>query len=418
MLAFRSVPPRSPWFSDRRRLIISGVLFLVCILVAGGIWRRGPSNEELANPVIEAQPLSAWVDPQPNFEDDTPESPPPDDHADVLPLPPPPPASIDRMKREGCVADGFLSGYGGDVNSSIALVNRSRCYYLHRALETWLKPPDFKLARKIIEKVEGPPRVYGMFIAEAIDTSEDYRYPAEDRNFQFRKMCRPGSKNYWGEHSCKPTLESEEYRRYIAYITERAMDLGVQSFLFGQIFYQDRTTLEESRMPEVIRAMREYAQFRGMNIVIGAQTNDVSDRNYLGLFDFIEGGVGLGSDGSIEDGPCFSRWYQKPGDWCWALLWHPYYKDRAKNVFVHFDWSGKIGDDMSVFTRMNLEERQETLTRLRRYFLGQNVGFLLPLLATLHKDNDGCYGPKERYYSASRKYSCRDEETINHLLGG
>ncbi|MEK7494752.1 MAG: hypothetical protein AAB615_02705, partial [Patescibacteria group bacterium] len=335
----------------------------------------------------------------------------------ILPLlPPPAPPSMDRMKKKGCVADGFLSGYGGDINSSIALVNRSQCYYMHRALETWLKPPDFKLARKIQEKVTKPNTVYGMFIAEAIKTNADYRFPAEDRDFDFREMCRKGSKNYWGEHSCKPSLEREEYRKYIRYITEEAMNMGIQSFLFGQVFYQDSADLEKSFMPEVIQEMREYAEFRGMEIVIGAQTNDITDEKYLRLFDYIEGGVGLLDDGRVEEGPCFSRWWKKPGDWCWALLWHHEFSDKANNVFLHFDWSGKLGDDMSVFTKMDEQERAETLRQLHRKFTSSGKGFLLPLLATLHKDNNGCHGPKERFYSASRKYSCQDEEVINDIL--
>jgi hypothetical protein len=318
-------------------------------------------------------------------------------------LPPPPKVDMARLKASGCVADGFLSGYGGDINSSISLINRSECYYLHRALETWLKPPDIRLAREIKERVTKPNTVYGMFIAEAIDTKSDYFYPLENRPFDFDKMCRKGSENDWGEHTCKPSLEREEYRKYIEYITEQAMDMGIQVFLFGQVFYQDNPKAEETEMPRIIAEMRGHAKSRGLEIVVGAQTNDIEDERYLRLFDFIEGGVGLRSDGSVENNRCFSRWYQKPGDWCWALLWHDHYKSKANNVLVHFDWSGKIGDDMSVFTRMEKEERAGTLKMLQRYFAKQEVGFMMPMLATLHQDNGGCHGKKKRFYSASKK---------------
>lgn len=331
-------------------------------------------------------------------------------------LPPPPPVDMEKLKRKGCVADGFLSGYGGDINSSIALINRSECYYLHRALETWLEPPDFELAREIKAEVTKPNTVYGMFIAEAISTNEDYENPYKDRDFKFKEMCRKGSKNDWGEHTCKPSLKEEEYRDYVQYITERAMDMGVQVFMFGQVFYQDNPDPEETKMPETLSKMRAYAQERGMEIVIGAQTNDIEDESYLKLFDFIEGGVGLRADGSVEAGPCFSRWYQNPGDWCWALLWHDRFKSKAKNVLVHFDWSGKIGDDMSVFTRMEREDRAKTLAYLQKYFDKQKVGFLMPMLATLHSDNGGCHGKKKRFYSAHNKYSCDDEDVVNALL--
>jgi hypothetical protein len=332
----------------------------------------------------------------------------------------PAPAKVDmqRMKTRGCVVDGFLSGYGGDINSSIALINRSECYYLHRALETWLKPPDIKLAREIKARVTKPNTVYGMFIAEAIGTKSDYYYPKEQRPFDFDKMCRKNSRNYWGEHTCKPSLERSEYQKYVEYITEQAIDMGVQVFLFGQVFYQDDANMQQTKMPEVMTHMREYAKLRGRQIVIGAQTNDIRDEAYLRQFDFIEGGVGLQSDGSVEDGQCFSRWYKQPGDWCWALLWHPEFKSKANNVLVHFDWSGKIGDDMSVFTRMETPQRAATLKNLQQYFAKREVGFLMPMLATLHKDNGGCHGKKKRFYSASDKYSCQDEDTINALLRG
>lgn len=358
--------------------------------------------------------LSEWVDKYPTLEETTTAI----EEKTVPTRIVPPPPSMNQMKKKGCVADGFLSGYGGDVNSSIALINRSQCYYLHRALETWLRPPDFELARKIQSKVTKPNTLYGMFIAEAISTNEEYFYPKENRSFNFSEMCRKGSKNYWGEHTCKPSLEKEEYRKYVQYIAEQAMDMGIQSFLFGQVFYQDAGNIKETVMPEVIRNMREYAGFIGIQIVIGAQTNDITDEKYLQIFDFIEGGVGVKDDGNVEDGACFSRWWQKPGDWCWALLWHPQFAKKANNVFVHLDWSGKLGDDMSIFTQMDKQQREKVLRRLHKKFTSQNTGFLLPFLATLYKDNGGCHGPKKRFYSASNKYSCQDEDVMNAILIG
>jgi len=416
MLAFRHNMDRR----EKRFLSLQAVMvgLIICFAVGGTYLFVKPKKLSESDVTVNPQPLSEWVNPEPVREllEDTTETP-VEKLLDLPPLPPPPPPVMSRMKKEGCVADGFLSGYGDDVNSSIALVSRSECYYFHRALETWLQAPDFKDAREILSKVERKkPAVYGMFIAEAIATNEDYYFPAEERDFEFKEMCRSGSKNYWGEHSCKPSFESKEYRKYLKYITERAMDMGIQSFLFGQIFYQEKSDLGQAIIPEIIRDMREYAEFRGMEIVIGAQTNDITDSTYLGYFDFIEGGVGIDSVGDVQDNPCHGRWWQEPGDWCWGLLWHPVYKDKAKNVFVHFDWSGKIGDDMSVFTRMSKEKRTATMRDLYTRFQKQNVGFLLPLLATLHRDNEGCYGPKKRYYSAHRKYSCQDEDVINEIL--
>lgn len=333
-------------------------------------------------------------------------------------LPPPPDPKMDLIKTRGCVADGLLNGYGGDERSSVAMINRSQCYYLHRALETWLDPPDFEEAYKIHQEITKPNTVYGMFIAEAIDTRANYEYPIESRDFDFGKMCRKGSKNFWGEHTCKPTLESAEYRKYIEYITERAMDLGVQVFLFGQVFYQDASDLDRTRMPEVIAEMREYAEFRGMKIFVGAQTNDIKDETYLRQFDFIEGGVGIDDAGGIEDGACLSRWWKHPGDWCWALLWNQEYLTKANNVLIHLDWSGKIGDDMGRFVRMEKADREALLEKLYQFFAQRKVGFLMPMMARLSRDNGGCYGGDKHFYSASRKYLCDDEDVINRILSG
>jgi hypothetical protein len=400
------------------------------VLLAVVVWDQSQAKKFLAIAEKEqiqveenSHRLQAWVDDDPRaqwqkeYEEELIPEPLKNIDGDEV-LPAPPTVDMKLIKNKGCVADGFLSGYGGDINSSIALINRSQCYYLHRALETWLKPPDFALARDIKTKVTKPNTVYGMFIAEAISTKKDYYNPNKQRPFDFDKMCASGTKNDWGEHTCKPSLAKEEYRDYVEYITEAAMDMGVQVFLFGQVFYQDNPDPKVTKMPKVIEKMREHAKERNLQIIIGAQTNDISDENYLRLFDFIEGGVGLRSNGSVENNACFSRWYKKPGDWCWALLWHPSFKSKANNVLVHFDWSGKIGDDMSVFTRMEKEKRAETVARLHQYFTSQDVGFLVPMLATLHQENGGCHGKKKRFYSAARKYSCQDEEVINGILQG
>ncbi|MDD5083902.1 MAG: hypothetical protein PHT88_03120 [Candidatus Moranbacteria bacterium] len=329
---------------------------------------------------------------------------------------PPTPPSMERMKRQGCIADGFLSDYGENAGSTAKLISRSNCYYLHRSLETWLRPPDFELAQKIKARVTKPDIVYGMFIAEAIDTKADYFYPPEQRDFEFAKMCRDGSKNKWGEHTCQPSFEKREYMLYVQYITKQAMDMGIQSFMFGQVFLQDANDPDRSLLNAVMSSMRGYAQSKGMQIVIGAQTNDIEDESYLRMFDYIEGGVGLHADGSIEDGPCFSRWWKKEGDWCWALLWHNKFASKANNVFIHLDWSGRSGDDMSTFARMSQNDRAKAMKKLHKYFTSRDIGFFLPFLAPLPAENGSCYGPKKRFYSPDNKYTCQDEDALNTVL--
>jgi hypothetical protein len=222
-------------------------------------------------------------------------------------------------------------------------------------------------------------------------------------------MCRKGPDNPWGEHTCKPTFASQEYRDYLTYITHWAIDLGVQSFTFGQIYMQESG--KKDYAPEIIKDMRQYAKQKGVDIVIGAQTGNIKDEKYLGLFDYIEGGVGIDENGQVEDGACLST---RGG--CWALLWHPDYASKAKNVFLHLDWSGIKSDDLDIFARMPAEERSKTLKTLYEKFKTEKTGFLMPVFGVLAGDNGGCHGPKKKFYSSDRQYGCKDEKVINEIL--
>lgn len=378
-------------------IVLIGSAFAVAMLFSD---RRASEQSSAMVPQNEFSPLPIQKDPVKEGE--------------PLP-PPPPPPDIDRMKRQGCVTDGLLNGDFPADGKTISLINRSDCYYLHRAVETWLSPPDWETIDENRAKLRGG-LLPGMFLAEAIDTDANYEYSEEGRDFEFSEMCRPASRNFWGQDTCKPSFQREEYRKYLRQITREAMDRNVQVFLFGQIYLQDSNDLSRTAVPKIIAEMREYAGLRGMEIVIGAQTNDISDPLYLSLFDFIEGGVGIDSDGNIEGGPCHSRWWKKEGDWCWGLLWNDRFAKGARNVFLHYDWSGKVGDDMSTLTRMSKERRQETTRKLYRYFTGKDMGFLVPYLARLHVDNGGCYGPAKRFYTPDNRYKCDDEDAWEALL--
>ena len=329
----------------------------------------------------------------------------------------PAPLDMERMKRLGCVADGFLSDYGKESGDMAKYIDGSKCYYLHRALETWLDTPDFDKAAEIKQKVKRRDIVYGMFLAEAIDRNAKYFYPEENRYFRFSDMCRKGTENRWGEHTCVPSFESEEYRKYLREITRKAMDMGIQSFLFGQIRLQESGGLDPAWARIIVTDMRVYAEWLGMDIAIGAQTNDIDDPPYLGLFDYIEGGVGIDAEGNFpERSECHPRWWRGPGDWCWALLWNDRFARGARNVFIHLDWSGRRGDDMSHFTRMNADDRASTLRKLYGFFTARGDGFLLPVLARLSIDNNGCTGVTKHFYSPQKKFGCDDEKAIDDIF--
>ena len=324
----------------------------------------------------------------------------------------PGPISMSLIKNNGCVADGFLSGYGGKTTEMIKMINRSNCVYLHRALETWLRPPDFDKAVEIMRNVDKKQVVYGMFIAEAASMQKTYRDPIKDKKYHFSEMCREGTENQWGNGTCVPSIQNVEYRRYLQAVTHRAIDTGIQSFLFGQIKLQDEhPNFEETEIKKVLDDMRRYAKEKNVEVIIGAQTDDIVDEKYLRLFDYIEGGVGIDSQGQVENQACSSKFSS-----CWALLWDKQYSSRANNVLLHLDWSGFTWDDMSIFAKMPQDRRISTLTDLYQKFTVQNMGFMMPFLAVLNHDNEGCYGPNKNFYTPSQKYKCKDEGAINKIM--
>ena len=324
----------------------------------------------------------------------------------------PGPISMDKIRSNGCVADGFLSGYGEKTKEITEMLNRSNCIYLHRSLETWLGTPDFEEAEDIMEKVTLSPVVYGMFLAEAISTRKKYEDETTKEKFRYEDMCRDGTDGRWGNETCIPDVTKVEYRRYLKAVTRRAMDIGIQSFMFGQIHLQDENhNFKETEMNRIIADMRQYAKEKNLQIIIGAQTDEIVDEQYLRMFDYIEGGVGIDMDGKIENNACSSNF-----SGCWALLWHERYSSKANNVLLHLDWSGFSWDDMGKFSRMTEEKRAETLKNLYTEFNTEKTGFMMPFLAVLNKQNDGCYGPNKNFYTPSKKYKCKDEDVINGIM--
>lgn len=319
---------------------------------------------------------------------------------------------MDTMKNHGCVWDGLLNDTASTTAADIALLNRSQCKYAWRALESWQWPPDFTQALMTLGKITKTDIVYGMNIAEDLPTNVKYWYPDEVRYFDFPSMCRTGSVGFWGPHTCKPTLESPEYRKYLTYIMKRAVDTGVQEFLIGQVYYID--TVSATKLPPVIADVRAYAQQQNKQIIVGAQTNDITDAAYLAQFDYIEGGVGQDAQGNIEEGPCASK--MSSNSFCWGLLWNPRYASHAQNVVIALDWTGLAIDDTNMFSHMSTAQRAAFLLKARDYFRAKGVGFLMPFRVPIMQGGGGCHGASLRYYTPDDEYGCPDEAAVNALL--
>ncbi len=385
-----------------RTLWAFGIILLLLALASGIFWFR-ENKVNISQADIAIAPLPSENNSLQGILSAT--------SAENSPKPPPPPVSMERLKTQGCVADGLLTEYNPDQGEFVSLIDRSNCYYLHRAIETWREPPDFQVIEKNMAQIAKTDVVYGMFLAEAISTKNGYKNEETGHVFDFREMCHNDTMNDWGEHTCKPTFSSAEYRDYLKYITRRAIDLGVQSFTFGQIQLQESSS--RNYAPQIVKDIRKYAKEKGVDIVIGAQTGNITDAKYLKLFDYIEGGVGIDSNGNIESGPCLSR----KGN-CWALLWSKTFSEKANNVILHLDWTGIMQDDLDVFARMTAQKRAQTLKNLYKYFTAKKMGFLMPYFGVLNDNNSGCYGPKKGFYSPDKAYSCQDENVIDGILSG
>jgi len=322
-------------------------------------------------------------------------------------------ALMNAMKSRGCTFDGITTD--PDPAGQAALVNRSPCQYLHRALETWTNPPDFDQARHVLSQMTKRGMVYGMFIAEAISTNKPYYYPDENRSFRFQDMCRPdpGAQDYWGPNTCIPSFQQPEYQKYVRYIVTRALDIGIQDLAFGQVYLVD--DVSNPRLPALMADYRAIARNRGQRAILGGQTNDISNVSYLQSFDYVFGGVGERSDqppGYLEPGPCAT----KVTGFCWALLWTQPWISSARNVLINFDWASDRGDDSNVFAGMTPLERSTALAGYYNAFLGNNVGFLLPYSMPLAGAPDTCHGSNPWVYSPDNRFTCQDEAALSNAV--
>lgn len=351
---------------------------------------------------------------------------------------------IRDMKEKGCVwsglittAEPFDSWIQSKFDEYIDLLDRSACSYLHRSIETWTDPPNStKIAENIerIRQATGKEYIHEMMIAEAIPAhnSGTWWFNKEYANFNFPAMCSDCQPvDYGRPNNCIPSLNKPEYRRYVKYITEKAIDNGVQSFMFGQVYLQDERWKTAPVIQEVIAEMRAYALSKDKQIVIGAQTNDIDVGDYLRNFDYITSVTAQDENGNIETdrdchsccppGPiyqCLDPIYQ-----CLALLWGDRFRLPAQNndvaILISLDFGSDVNDEMHKFARMSRESRANFLNSVYSFLKGKDIGFLMPMLVGISPPTGKeCYGSSPYIYSSSNQYTCKDEDVINSILLG
>ncbi len=305
---------------------------------------------------------------------------------------------MDAIRKYPCMFDSILFPNVEDKDGYYSMLARSKCVYLPRVVETWSNPPIWQTITAnmdlIKSKTDGKSYVYGMFIAESIDTTANY-FDDTGRKFDFAAMCRPGSQNHWGTNTCIPTTNSEEYMRYLRYIITKAMDVGIQDFMFGQTGHQDTSR----KLPAFVAEMRQLAAQKGVAVVFGQQPNDLSDETYLKSFDYINGST-------CPEGVSAHEYCIQNTD----IVKN---KSKANLVLAELDWSS-VSDDIHLFAKMNSNDRKSWLTAKINNLSSLGVAFNRPFRIPLNGGADGaCHGSNQYVYSPDNKYGCKDEDFLN-----
>jgi hypothetical protein len=331
-----------------------------------------------------------------------------------------------RVKNKSCLAQGILWEtlyLDGDIEARQnynALIACSECQHLAMAINTWNLPPNWDTVASNMAKLK-PGLSYELYIAETVNKSRIYWYPDQNRNFNFAAMCPKPKETHLGvQDTCTPSVTMPEFRNYVLFLTREALRRGVQSFRIGILSDMDKTM----QFGGLAAAMRQVAASERKAIVIGGQTNDITNQAYLGNFDFIIGGIYLNRDGTLDSGPCEDSrdWNPAKGAWgayCQALMWHPNYASKVNNnVVLELDIYGQ-DDDLHRFVGLSQKTRAAFLTDRYRSFTRMGMGFSLPLRQILAGGSSGqCYGYNQYVYSPNLEYTCKEEEVINPLLRG
>ena len=315
---------------------------------------------------------------------------------------------ISKVKYNGCIAAGLLNSSGYWTDS----INRSGCQYVHRALDTEWGLIDFAAAKSKMAQVTKSGMVYDMFISEGINTIRTYYYPDENRNFNFSAMCKSGTLGWWGANTCIPSYASDEYRKYLRYITRSAIDIGIQTFSFAQVYLGDN--MSSPILPSIIDEIKQYAASKGKTVLVGGQTNNISDQNYLRKMDYVIGGLGENDQGVLETGSCSSKWTDSSNS-CWALLYNQPWLSYANNVIIHMDWDGRTNSDADTFAHMSSAARASFLQNTYSALKAKGAGFMLPYAIPVVSGS--VCGSSGGVYTPDNNGPCKDEDAINKILG-
>lgn len=349
------------------------------------------------------------------------------------------------MKNYGCSWDGLLwdgpdeiwHGGLGNYNDYLAVLGRSGCKFLSRSIEDWDSPPNFNTVQQRMNQIQGATGksyIYSLNIAEAVPCTGSYFDPITSQNLDFSKMVvsNDPSGSYYGGATCVPSFHNAEYLKYVTSITQQAIDIGVQDFIFGGMDLQESQQLVKTNgtfvagqsadtswltapvFPQIFAQMRSYAYSKGKNIAIGCQLPSppaINNYPYLHFCDYKYVPLLTGN---------FNEWGNTS-------------ETSQTNIIADFEWWGEnsgSSDDIITIAKMSQPDRDSFIFGKMDYFRNQlqgSAGLLLPYIEPIQTQpsitgSAYCHGPgsadgTQSNFSPSNSY-CRDEDVFNDALAG
>ena len=325
---------------------------------------------------------------------------------------------IPEMKAHGCTWQQLVGDFSGQIDhgDAVSMLGRSNCVYLNRSLETWAHPLDAnRLAQsqsdiQNIKTATGKNYIFGMFVAESVQSSGLIFDPDENRYLDFSKMCSPYLSGP-ASGQCYPNVDLPDYRSYVRYMTRHAMDLGVQDFIFGSVDQQDTLNFQSgSTFMQIFDEIRAYAKATGKEVTIGAQFNHGPNNSTLGInmnyWDYEFAAVWPSADGGLDNEPG-NTWYE----------WNKPEVTSQTDVLVNLDWWGP-NDMISTYAGWDKVKRGNFAMIAYNTLRGRGQGYLMSYISPVNNQTSTCMGSGAMWYTASNNSPCQDEDYLNSLLTG
>lgn len=396
-------------------------------------------------------------------------------------------ALLTQLRTHGCGVSNLLTGGGGGAlfNDAIfdieaATLARSECRSFLMEFIPWGVLADFPFAaarKQNIESRTSASLQFSFYLAEVVDQNKEW-CQAGGQCHSFGDMCyvdAQGNRLYPYEnplsqpppHMCVPDLRNAQYQAYATDMFVQAIENGFTNFIFGGVWFQDPLawSYQETVIPDLVAALRQEAQNRGITVLIGGAYDGLSLESET-AFDYVwhitntayQAPNASGYMELVDGRPCHP--IAAGNRYCPGLAWHYKYYSVVPTVSI-IDVGG-WGDEIHGFAGLGYSSSQPAAERARRRACSLKSAFAThrsdagrraytgyaPAMVNLLIEGSRGYGaapptdfpaincfgptrdqiapppwppaPQEFLYSASHDYThanaCGDEDVINGLF--